>query len=80
MANDRKFQEVYRIGEIMGDGAFGEVRWCIQRETKIRRAVKICRKDLIVTEEQKQKMLNEIEVLKIMDHPNIIRAYEFFED
>lgn len=28
----------------------------------------------------KEKLLNEIDILKQMDHPNILKLYEFFQD
>jgi calcium-dependent protein kinase len=41
------------------------------------RAVKIINKKCL-EEEEKEKLLNEITILKQMDHPNILRLYEFF--
>jgi calcium-dependent protein kinase len=31
-------------------------------------------------EEEKKMLFNEINILKGLDHPNIVRMYEFFED
>ena len=31
-------------------------------------------------EQDKEKLLNEIEILKTLDHPNILKLYEFFQD
>ena len=33
-----------------------------------------------VKKEEKEMLLNEITILKQIDHPNIIKMYEFFED
>jgi calcium-dependent protein kinase len=44
-------------------GAYGEVRKCMHKETKALRAVKIINKKCL-EEEEKQKMLNEIQILK----------------
>ena len=60
-------------------GAYGEVRKCLHKETKSLRAVKIINKKCL-EEEEKQKMLTEIGILKQMDHPNILKLYEFFQD
>jgi calcium-dependent protein kinase len=43
------------------------------------RAVKIINKKRLA-EEEKQKLLNEIDILKCLDHPNILKLYEFFQD
>jgi calcium-dependent protein kinase len=41
------------------------------------RAVKIINKKYIA-EEDKLKLIKEIDILKQLDHPNIIKLYEFF--
>ena len=43
------------------------------------RAMKIIAKKNVSSEYVKQ-MLNEIEILKQMDHPNIVRLYEFYQE
>jgi calcium-dependent protein kinase len=60
-------------------GAFGEVRMCVHRETGAQRAVKVLKKSAMDAEEQKM-MMNEIDILSRLDHPNIVKMYEFFED
>ena len=60
-------------------GAYGEVRKCLHKETKALRAVKIINKKCLA-EDEKQKLLNEIDILKQLDHPNILKLYEFFQD
>lgn len=79
-ANPRVFQEVFKIGKVLGSGSFGEVRKVVHKETNEIRAVKIFRKDLAVSNLTIEKLMEEIQVLKVLDHPNIIRLYEFFED
>ena len=78
--NNKAFQEEYKIGKSLGSGAFGEVRRVIHRATNEGRAVKIFRKDLATSASSQQKLLEEIGILRTLDHPNIIRVYEFFED
>lgn len=43
------------------------------------RAVKIIKKKALAEDERK-KLKNEAEILKQLDHPNIIKLYEIFED
>lgn len=78
--NKMQFQEVYRIKDVIGRGSYGEVRTCVHRETGAKRAVKIFRKDLLTNETQKARLEREITILKTLDHPNVARVYEFFED
>ena len=63
----------------IGRGAFGEERKAIHNATKIERAVKIYRKEEFQDEELK-RFINEVEILKQLDHPNIIRVFEYFQD
>lgn len=51
----------------------------MHKESKVLRAVKIINKKYIA-EEDKQKLIKEIDILKQLDHPNIIKLYEFFQD
>ena len=74
-----KLRDFYRIGKVMGTGAFGEVRMCVHRESNAQRAVKVLRKSNM-DEDEKRMLFNEINILKEIDHPNIIKMYEFFED
>ena len=64
---------------MLGSGAFGEVRVCVHRESGAQRAVKVLRKSHM-DEDEKKMLFNEINNLKDMDHPNILKMYEFFED
>ncbi len=59
-------------------GAFGEVRKCLHRETKALRALKVVNKSSL-NEERQKKLINEISILKRLDHPNILKLYEFFQ-
>lgn len=60
-------------------GAFGEVRKCSNRKTGAIRAVKIIRKESLDAKE-KVRFFEEIEILRQLDHPNIVRLYEVFQD
>lgn len=51
----------------------------MHRETKVLRAVKIVNKKGLA-DEDKMKLLSEIDILKKLDHPNILKLYEFFQD
>ena len=51
----------------------------MNKGSKALRAVKIINK-LTLGEKDKEKLLNEIEILKTLDHPNILKLYEFFQD
>jgi calcium-dependent protein kinase len=74
-----KLRDFYRIGKVLGEGAFGEVRLCVHRDSGAQRAVKVLRKSHM-DDDEKRMLFNEINILKDIDHPNIVKMYEFFED
>lgn len=58
-------------------GGFGEVRKCSNKKTGAIRAVKIIRKDALDTKE-KARFFTEIDIMRQLDHPNIVRLFEVF--
>lgn len=61
----------------LGQGAFGEVFKGTEKKTKEVRAIKKIAKAKI---KNPQRFFNEITALKTLDHPNVIKLYESFED
>lgn len=80
--NTQSFYSVYRLeSQPLGSGRYGEVRKCVHNSTKDIRVVKIISKAGLPTEMiQSRTVFNEVEFLKTVDHPNLLRVYEFFED
>ena len=75
----RALLDVYKIGKILGRGGFSEVRLLTHLETKVEYAVKILRKNQY-TAKNEENFHAEIEILRSLDHPNIIKIIEYFED
>ena len=86
--NSGNIKDFYKISSCIGRGkshsfanffigAYGEVRKCLHKETKALRAVKIINKKYLA-ENEKERLLGEINILKQLDHPNILKLYEFF--
>jgi calcium-dependent protein kinase len=63
-----------------GSGAFAQVRKVTNRKTKAVRAMKLVEKKKLATEEEKTKFLTEIQILKSLDHPNVLKIFEFYQD
>ena len=72
--------DIYRELEELGEGAYGVVKKvCLKDNPETIRAMKIISKEYIV-EGQSQKLLDEIKILKKLEHPNIMKIYEYFDD
>ena len=52
------------------------VRWALHRRSKVTRVVKIIKRNI----NTEKKTMNEINVLKKLDNPSIIKLYEYFID
>ncbi len=60
-------------------GSFGSVYLCATRDDNKLRAVKIINKNA-VNPPALERFMNEVAVMKQMDHPNVLRLYEIFQD
>jgi serine/threonine protein kinase len=71
--------DVYKFDVALGEGAFATVRKAVHRITKKTFAIKTI--DLcIVGSEQLHLLRDEVEIMKMLDHPNVIKLYETFEE
>ena len=80
--NLKNFYEIYSLEyPPLGSGAWGEVRRCVHKVTGEIRVAKIVKKLDMPEEYIKSRVaINEAMVLKKLDHPNLPRIFEFFED
>lgn len=80
LSHDNKIKE-YKEIKHLGSGSFSDVLLCEHIPTKTRRALKVVHKtSLNIYQTDKVCMLKEIQILRILDHPNIIKCFEVFED
>lgn len=71
----------YFIGQKLGAGSFGYVHFATHRTSGQVRAIKTVRKASITSDiGARRKFVTEIEILKHLNHPNIVKLYEFYED
>ena len=63
------------LGEKLGKGAFGIVRMGINKQTGEKVAIKILEKSQITNTDDKERLIKEINVLKKMHHPNIVKLF-----
>ena len=72
--------DIYEELEELGEGAYGVVKKvCLKENPETIRAMKIIPKENIM-EGQSQKLLDEIQILRKLEHPNIMKIYEYFND
>lgn len=64
----------YNFRALLGEGNFGKVRRAVVKVTGTSRAVKSINKAKIKSKQQ------EVAIMKIIDHPNLVMLYESFED
>jgi calcium-dependent protein kinase len=75
---DQDIQELYKFETVMGQGKFGTV---YKARNKLNPSLTVAIKSII---KERQKLTpeiisKEIEILKTIDHPNIIKFYDYFE-
>ena len=72
---------VYTELKDIGEGAYGVVKKvCLKSNPEVVRAMKIIPKENIIENENGNSFLDEIEILKNLEHPNIMKIYESFND
>ena len=70
----------YRIEKTIGEGTFGKVKLGIHIPTEEQVAIKILEKDKIQDREDLERISREINFLKRLNHPNIIKIYDIIEN
>ena len=74
------FYEDYSILGKIGAGSYGVVYKILHNKLGLVRALKVVKKELVTFQDDEQVFLKEIEILSQLDHPNIVKIYEFFFD
>ena len=67
------YQKIKRIGK----GSYSSVFKVMKKNTNIIRAMKVIPKNF---QKDNDEILREIHILKNLDHPNVMKIYEFLED
>mmetsp|Transcript_4520 Transcript_4520/g.9083 ORF Transcript_4520/g.9083 Transcript_4520/m.9083 type:complete len:532 (-) Transcript_4520:16-1611(-) len=77
-SNRGKVTDFYVVEKkVIGEGSYGSVQRCQFKDTGQWRALKAINKALVKNAEQFKE---EMAIMKLLDHPNIVRLYETFED
>ena len=74
------YKKKYEYISTIGNGAFGKVRLYRDRKIKsLKYAIKTIKKD-IFNVHSIESIIREIEILRSLDHPNIVKYFETYED
>jgi 5'-AMP-activated protein kinase catalytic alpha subunit len=68
----RILTKLLTIGKSLGQGTFGKVRLGTHNLTGEKVAIKILEKDKILDKADVERVTREIQILKIVRHPNVI--------
>ena len=68
----------YKKLNFLGEGSFAAVYRVQNRITDSIRAMKIINKSSNISAEADKEIFNEINILRTMDHPNILKIFEFY--
>lgn len=76
--NEKRIEDCYQMEKKeLGKGTYGVVSTAIHKETGQRRAIKtIARKKI----KNWERFRTEVKILQNLDHPHVIKLYEYFED
>jgi calcium-dependent protein kinase len=72
--------DIYEKLQHLGNGAYGDVYKVKRKNDNEIRALKEIKKSLLEKVNNYSDIKNEINILKKIDHPNVLKIYEFFED
>lgn len=75
----RKSIERYKMGGVLGEGAFSVVYSAVDLVSKEKVAIKIIKKYQL-DQKQRDNVLKEVNLMKQLNHPNIVRLIEFIEN
>ena len=74
-----KITNDYDVQNTIGKGGYGEVKKVIHKLTGEVRAMKIIKKESC-DETYLKSLQNEINILRQLDHPNVIKLFEIYQD
>lgn len=77
--NKRIQDKYFFMKPALGEGLYGRVYKARNQETNVIRAIKAIHKRK-ARSKNIQNLFNDVEMLKNLDHPNILKVFEFFED
>ena len=69
----------YRIGKHLGSGAYASVKQAVHKPSGMILAIKVYEKFKLMEAQRKKSVIREINVLKKLQHPNIMQLYDVID-
>jgi serine/threonine protein kinase len=66
----------YKLEHTIGKGTFGKVKLAANLKTNEKVAIKIIDKSLIISKDEMDRIVKEMNYLKSLDHNNVIKVIE----
>ena len=66
----------YQVGKTLGEGTFGKVKFALNTESEEAVAIKVLDKERIQQQEMGAQIKKEIQIMKSIQHPNVVRMIE----
>ena len=70
----------YTLGPTIGEGTYGKVKLATHITTNETVAIKFIIKSRLLKFSDSQRIQNELQLIMNLNHPNILKAFEIFED
>ncbi|CAD8056637.1 unnamed protein product [Paramecium sonneborni] len=78
--NQTGFHQYFKVYKKIGKGSFASVYLAQRIEDGTKMAVKAFCKNAVYKEENgREGLINEIQIMRILDHPNLMKLYEVYE-
>ena len=75
-----KPKDHYTIIKSIASGTLALIKKVENKFSKCPRAMKVIKKAFIDLQEDEKNFMKEIVIFRSLDHPNILKIYEFYED
>lgn len=75
-SNAGKVEDFYLLERWVGEGGYGTVRKARHKQTKVSKAIK----SILKNSSSPERIKEEMEIMRLVDHPHIVRVMETFAD
>ena len=79
--NNASVEQYYELECLIGTGSFGSIYKVTHKLSNQTRAIKVISKyNIVIQDDKNSDFLNEIKILAEINHPYIVKTYEYFQD